>query len=228
MGIGILPLECTNYKGIPFNCFSLSLRTVFIVKENKVLNNKTTSATDSLLNIHVGWWAGAKNNINCTATNVGMSGTWWGSCCYKRGGGGGWRPAEGCGVQTDWGHKNVTAGPRRSSVQQKHIRQTCYPENTLRVYLLPGIARAQRDCGKRLLQHAEKMSRVDGVLDVVNKWKAWKYQGHLQQSIWHFTVLSSSLMHSGLLRFAGIAKLPGLRMHFTYFIYFNFCIIKAT
>lgn len=54
MGIGILPLECTNYKGIPFNCFSLSLRTVFIVKENKVLNNKTTSATDSLLNIHVG------------------------------------------------------------------------------------------------------------------------------------------------------------------------------
>lgn len=27
MWIGILPLECTNYKGIPFNCSSLSLRT---------------------------------------------------------------------------------------------------------------------------------------------------------------------------------------------------------
>lgn len=52
-------------------------------------------------------------------------------------------------------------------------------------------------------------------------YKAWKYQGHLQQSIWHFTVLSSSLM-------CWIIRICTKRETSRTFHISNFCIIKAT
>lgn len=56
-------LECkiTN-KLVPFNCVSLSLRTLFIMKQTKVLNNKTQDQLHiSALNIYRGWSVGVGN-----------------------------------------------------------------------------------------------------------------------------------------------------------------------
>lgn len=62
-GLKIILLECkiTN-KLVPFNCVSLSLRTLFIMKETKVLNNKTQDQLHiSALNIYSGWSVGVGN-----------------------------------------------------------------------------------------------------------------------------------------------------------------------
>lgn len=141
-----------------------------------------------------------KRNINSTAMKVTRTWRRWRCAAVSRRG----EEAPGGGVQTARGHRSVTAGP------------TCCPENTPRVCLLPGNTRAQRDCGKWLPQHGRHVQDKwgAGCCQHLGKYKAWKYQGHLQQTIWHFTVLSSSLMRSGLLRFAGIAKLAGLRLLF--------------
>ena len=59
----MIQLECkiTNKLG-PFNCVSLSLRTFFILKETKVLNNKTQVQLQiSLLNIYSGRSVGVEN-----------------------------------------------------------------------------------------------------------------------------------------------------------------------